>query len=252
MEGEERRGMVDEERTQCSRGDRFYGIDTEIREIIRQQKEEEWIKEAEEYQKEFQLKTLKRREMDRKKVEEKRRLQREKDIPLEKNANAIMIINETQQRTIDRFWGVENDEKERKQCQTHMALEDLLSRTYARNLKEAILHRKWTNAASLKKENLAIKVKKRERKIQKQYMKMFKASTASDAVLNFRWPTKKAVLSLDDNNQPGIKGYAMDVVYDPNRFSNPKNIFHMANSSSKMDISTRKNAFHLHQNLEVI
>lgn len=257
-ESENRRRMLEEERKQCRRGDRYWGIDLVVQEILRQREEEKLMMEAEEYRRFLQEKARRRRELDRKKIEAESLKQRAEDSLNEEIERDVMSQEEKRQCTIDRFWGLEKDERDRQGYLKEMAIEDVFSRTYEREVKEHFLHQKWSTEAAIKLEREQKEKLSKEIRYQKQYLKMFKHAKSSDHVINYRWPTKTVVAPKNAKKKmflrpykSKVKGYPMDAVYDPERMTNPVNVFHVADSThlsgrkGKLDITQTPNTFRL-------
>ncbi|RQM22417.1 hypothetical protein B5M09_008765 [Aphanomyces astaci] len=128
-EADERRGMLLVEKKQCSKSDRFWGIDQTTREIQRQGVEEQSMRDAEDLRRNLHVQycihmydesyslwvqeaARKREEIQRRAMEELERRRRSEDSALESRERSAMQLQELLQCKTDTFWGVQKQEND--------------------------------------------------------------------------------------------------------------------------------------------
>ncbi|RHZ10729.1 hypothetical protein DYB26_012009, partial [Aphanomyces astaci] len=175
-EADERRGMLLVEKKQCSKSDRFWGIDQGV--------EEQSMRDAEDLRRNLHVQycihmydesyslwvqeaARKREEIQRRAMEELERRRRSEDSALESRERSAMQLQELLQCKTDTFWGVQKQENDETWCQQHMVLEDNASRQYMQDVCASQLHATWAAEAAraVKEANLhRIQQETRDRK----------------------------------------------------------------------------------------
>lgn len=137
-----------------------------------------------------------------------------------------------------------------------MKMEDELSAQVRRVECETHLHALWKDQAKHNEEKKQLVLAQKEKKHQKQYIKLFNRAKNSEFAINYQWPTRKAIAPKNFKQglfkrkfKTEIKGYSLEVVYDPSRVLRPKNTFHFSNGAQssgrkgKLDIFTQRKKY---------
>uniref|UniRef100_K3XCE5 Uncharacterized protein n=1 Tax=Globisporangium ultimum (strain ATCC 200006 / CBS 805.95 / DAOM BR144) TaxID=431595 RepID=K3XCE5_GLOUD len=199
-----RREMIEEEMAQIQAGDRFWGIDAHDREVRRQRTEECMMQTAEMFWQRVNLTMKLRSEMHEAKCKEENAKRREAEVMVEAMARDAMQFEEDQQRQLhDNFWGIEGEELREDSARRAMAHEELLSRSFGRELHVYNLHVAWkreaeTNAVRTKRDSMIF-----EKKYQCKYLHWFyHECTTVDDLLEYIWPTKQRFVSPLPKKKP--------------------------------------------------
>jgi Ca2+-binding EF-hand superfamily protein len=216
--------MARAEAEQCSKGDKFWGIDFMIQAQKHRLEVERRLKLAEEEKK-------RRDEEEKQKAIERRQEMfagRKVEMLQERQRNKEMVEEERQQTSIDRFWGVDRAEIDRKRRCKEMVVQDAESRERENYERLSALHTLWLNEHRDKKRAEDLNKAREQTATREGYMSDFYRAESSQNILSYRWPSSTFVSHLPHRWE--TNGFRMDEVYDTTRIDAPASVFHDLNS----------------------
>ena len=146
----------------------------------------------------------------------------------ERQRNKEMVEEERQQTSIDRFWGVDRAEIDRKRRCKEMVVQDAESRERENYERLSALHTLWLNEHRDKKRAEDLNKAREQTATREGYMSDFYRAESSHNILSYRWPSSTFVSHLPHRWE--TNGFRMDEVYDTTRIDAPASVFHDLNS----------------------
>ena len=209
---------------QCNKGDTFWGIDF-LQHAREHAKElERRMKEAEE-KKKLDAENEKKEAIERRK---KMSSKRKEEMKLERQRNRELIAEEKAQCNIDRFWGVDKAEKDRRKRMLEMENEDIQSRKREESDRLKALQDGWYREYLAEKRAKDLNSARHQVHTREGYLADFYSARSSDRVLDYRWPLTTFVDHLP--NKWHSSGFSMKEVYDTARIDAPASVFHDLNA----------------------
>ncbi len=233
-EANERAALAHEESMQCVRGDRFWGVDVaeaaKAHAIEAKRKAQERKAAAERKRAEDKQAAIDRRK--------RMKMDRRTDMKRELAEIADMTHEESEQRNYgDAFWGVDKEERDRRQGLRDMAFHDDESHRREAREKLQAMHATWGHELEQAQAQERLSRANAELERRGAYMGMFYDSTSSDQVINYVWPGSRSKRDYSDGGSaeggysppPARGGFGMDEVYSKKRLTAPASIYHALN-----------------------
>jgi Ca2+-binding EF-hand superfamily protein len=233
--------LAHEEAMQRVRGDKFWGLD------IAEQAKQHRIK-VERMQREKAAADKKKQEDQEKEAAARRarmKNSRRTDMKRETIEQEDMTREEAQQRGYyDAFWGVDKEERDRKQGLDDMAAQDAESARREARDKLRAMHGSW--GEELEQARAQEKLNEASAQLDRRagYMDMFFDSLASNEVIEYVWPGSRraaaaghslaamdSLLSVQQQQDGAqkVSGFGLDNIYSKRRLNAPASIYHDLN-----------------------